>query len=430
MKIFVVGGGGREHALVWKLCQSPLASSIYCAPGNPGIGGETLRDGTPVRCVPIKATELEALVAYAKREMPDLTVVGPDDPLALGLVDALQTAGLPVWGPTQRAARFESSKTFAQDFMQRHGIPSPEAAAFSDPRDAIAFAEHLRWSCAIKADGLALGKGVLLCRSESEAKYAIGHILEERAFGGAGERIVIQELLEGPEISMHAFCDGTTLKVFPTSQDHKRAFDGNSGPNTGGMGAYSPAPLLGGHELKSIEREVFDRWMRGCEAEGIRFCGLLYPGLVLTKDGPKVIEFNARFGDPEAQVYLPRLESDLVELLCASVEGRLSKIDLRWSDEAVVCVVMASAGYPGTYDDGKPIRGLAAAASMPDVKVFHSGTRSANDGVVTSGGRVLAVTARAGTLEDAVLRAYAAVDAIEFEGAHYRRDIAAGASVR
>ncbi|AKV04439.1 Phosphoribosylamine--glycine ligase [Labilithrix luteola] len=428
MKIFVVGGGGREHALVWKLSQSPHASSIHCAPGNPGIAMETLRDGTPVQCVPIKATDVDTLLDYAKRERPDLTVVGPDDPLALGLVDKLQGAGLPVWGPTQRAAQFESSKAFAQDFMQRHGIPSPEAAAFSTPEDAIAFAEHLRWSCAIKADGLALGKGVLLCRSESEAKHAIGHILEDRAFGRAGERIVIQELLEGPEISMHAFCDGTTLKVFPTSQDHKRVFDGNEGPNTGGMGAYSPAPLLDARALSSIQQDVFDRWMRGCAADGIAFCGLIYPGLVLTQDGPKVIEFNARFGDPEAQVYLPRLESDLVEVLCASIEGRLSGIDLRWSDDVVVCVVMASAGYPGTYQDGKTIHGLEAAASMPDVKVFYSGTRSAEGGVVTSGGRILGVTARAGALADAVQRAYAAVAKIQFEGAHYRRDIAAGAN--
>lgn len=427
MKIFVVGGGGREHALVWKLSQSPRASAIHCAPGNPGIGMEALRNGAPVKCVPIKATDIDALVDYAARERFDLTVVGPDDPLALGLVDALRAAGLPVWGPTQAAARFESSKAFAQDFMLRHGIPSPEAGTFTEPAKAIAFAEHLGWSCAIKADGLALGKGVLLCRTESEAKHAIGHILEERAFGRAGERIVIQELLEGPEVSMHAFCDGTTLKVFPTSQDHKRVFDGNSGPNTGGMGAYSPAPLLGADELESIQRDVFDRWIRGCAAEGIAFCGLIYPGLVLTKNGPKVIEFNARFGDPETQVYLPRLESDLVEVLLASVEGRLSEIDLRWSDEAVVCVIMASAGYPGAYDEGKLIHGLEAAASMPGVKVFHSGTKSAQGGVVTSGGRVLGVTARADALGEAVQRAYSAVAEIQFEGAHFRRDIAAAA---
>lgn len=427
MKIFVVGGGGREHALVWKLSQSRHASSIHCAPGNPGIGRETLRNGAPVECVPIKATDVDALVDYAKRERFDLTVVGPDDPLALGLVDALEAAGLRAWGPTQRAAQFESSKAFAQDFMQRHGIPSPEAATFTRPADAIAFAERLGWSCAIKADGLALGKGVILCRSESEAKHAIAQILEERAFGRAGERIVIQELLEGPEVSMHAFCDGSTLEVFPTSQDHKRVFDGNTGPNTGGMGAYSPAPLLDAGELESIQRDVFDRWMRGCAAEGIAFRGLIYPGLVLTKNGPKVIEFNARLGDPEAQVYLPRLDSDLVEVLLASVEGRLSEIDLRWSEEAVVCVIMASAGYPGTYEDGKPIHGLEAAASMPGVKIFHSGTKHAQSGVVTSGGRVLGVTARAGALADAVQRAYAAVAEIRFEGAHYRRDIAAAA---
>lgn len=428
MKLLVIGSGGREHALVWKLAQSPHVTRLWCAPGNAGIAQERLaRNGEPVQCVPLGAEDLPGLLAFAQEQRPDLTVVGPDNPLALGIVDLFQQHGLRIWGPNRRAAQFEASKVFSQQFMERYGIPTARGAVFSEPVEARKFAAALGGRCAVKADGLALGKGVLICRSLEEAERAIEAMLVNRAFGEAGRRVVIQELLEGVEISLHALCDGTTAKLFPTSQDHKRALDGDQGPNTGGMGTYSPTPFLDEAGLAEAQRRIIEPWLRGCAAEGIDYRGILYPGLMLTPEGPKVLEFNARFGDPETQVYLTRLENDLVELLDASVSGSLGRIELRWKSEASVCVVMASAGYPGHYAKGKVITGLDAAAALPGTKVFHAGTALRDGQFVTSGGRVLGVTALGRDLKSAVAAAYAAVERIHFEGAHYRRDIAAKA---
>jgi phosphoribosylamine--glycine ligase len=428
MQILVIGSGGREHALVWKLAQSSHATQMWCAPGNAGIAGERLAsNGASVECVAIGAEDLPKLLAFAQEHKPDLTVVGPDNPLALGIVDLFQAKGFRIWGPNQKAAQFESSKVFSQRFMEAHGIPTALSGTFSDPKAAKAFTAKLEGRCAVKADGLALGKGVLMCLSQAEAERAIDEILVSKSFGSAGATIVIQEYLEGMEISLHALCDGKTAKLFPTSQDHKRALDGDLGLNTGGMGTYCPTPFLTPAQLAETGDQILKPWLRGCAAEGIDFHGILYPGIMLTKSGPKVLEFNARFGDPETQVYLPSLESDLVEVLNASVDGTLDRVELKWSSKVAVCVVMASGGYPGSYAKGKPIRGLDAAAKLADTKVFHAGTAFKDGQVVTSGGRVLGVTAWAENLAAARSKAYAAVDQIHFEGAQTRRDIGAKA---
>ena len=425
MKILVIGSGGREHALVWKLAQSPHAKQMWCAPGNAGIAQERLTNGQSVECVNISADDLPKLLAFAQKKKPDLTVVGPDNPLALGVVDLFQSHALRIWGPNQKAAQFESSKIFSQKFMEKYGIPTARAGMFSDQAAAKSFASSLNGLCAVKADGLALGKGVLICRSFADANRAIDEILVSKSFGDAGSSIVIQELLEGTEISLHALCDGKTAKLFPTAQDHKRALDGDAGLNTGGMGTYSPTPFLTDAQLADAAHKILEPFTRGCAAESIDFRGILYPGVMLTKDGPKVIEFNARFGDPEAQVYLTRLENDLVELLDASVAGTLDKITLCWNPMASVCVVMASGGYPGNYAKGKPITGLDAANALPNTKVFHAGTALSGSQIVTSGGRVLGVTALGKDLKSAQAAAYAAVEKIHFDAAHFRRDIAA-----
>jgi phosphoribosylamine---glycine ligase len=424
MKILVIGSGGREHALVWKLAQSPRVTRLWCAPGNAGIAGETLAGhSSTVECLDIAAENLPGLLAFANEQKPDLTVVGPDNPLNLGIVDLFQKNGLPIWGPNQKAAQFESSKAFSQNFMARHGIPTARAADFTEAKAARDFAGALHGQCAVKADGLALGKGVLICHSKAEASLAIDDMLVRQKFGGAGRRIVIQELLEGAEISLHALCDGRTARLFPPAQDHKRIGEKDTGPNTGGMGAYSPVPFLTETELAEAERKILAPWLKGCQEEGIDFCGILYPGVMLTKEGPKVLEFNARFGDPETQPYLMRLENDLTGLLEACVERRLDKMALRWRPEAAVCVVMASAGYPGSSAKGIPIRGLAEAGRLPDTKIFHAGTARANDQIVTNGGRVLGVTALGSGLAQARDRAYEAVQKIQFDGAQFRRDI-------
>jgi phosphoribosylamine---glycine ligase len=420
MKILVLGSGGREHALVWKLAQSPHTQQIWCAPGNAGTGLER-----NVENVPIGAEDLPALLKFAEEKKPDLTVVGPDNPLALGVVDLFQSRGLRIWGPNQKAAQFESSKVFSQNFMEKYGIPTAKAGTFSDVKAAKDFARELNGRCAVKADGLALGKGVLICHSVEEANRAIDEILLQKSFGAAGASIVIQELLEGPEVSLHAICDGTTAKLFPTSQDHKRALDNDEGLNTGGMGTYSPTPFLSAAELEKTGRAILEPWLKGCAAEGIDFRGLLYPGIMLTKNGPKVLEFNARFGDPETQVYMMLMDTDLVELLNASVDGRLSKLDLKWKPGAAVCVVMASGGYPGSYRKGVAIDLPKLIGS--DLMIFHAGTAMKGDELVTSGGRVLGVTALGSNLRNAQRNAYAVVEQIRFEGAHYRKDIAAKA---
>jgi phosphoribosylamine--glycine ligase len=425
MKILVIGSGGREHALVWKLAQSPHATQMWCAPGNAGIEQEkTQKTEKPVECVPIAAEDLPKLLAFAQENKIDLTVVGPDNPLPLGIVDLFQKNGLRIWGPNQKAAQFEASKVFSQDFMERYGIPTARGGMFADAASAKKFAESLGGRCAVKADGLALGKGVLVCANMAEANKAIDEILVGKAFGAAGAKIVIQEFLEGPEISLHALCDGKTAKLFPTSQDHKRALDGDKGLNTGGMGTYSPTPFLDQAQLNDVSRQILGPWLKGCMSEDIDYRGILYPGIILTKNGPRVIEFNARFGDPETQVYLTRLENDLVELLDACVDRTLGRMDLRWSPMASVCVVMASGGYPGSYAKGKAISGLDEAAKLPNTKVFHAGTARAGDQIVTSGGRVLGVTSWAKDLKSAQAAAYEAVEKIQFEGAQFRKDIA------
>ncbi len=424
MKLLVIGSGGREHALVWKLAQSPHLTQMWCAPGNAGIAQERLaKNGALVECVGVGAEDLPKLLTFAREKEADLTVVGPDNPLALGIVDLFQKHRLRIWGPNQKAAQFESSKVFSQQFMEKYGIPTAKAGIFTSPKEAKIFSGSLGERCAVKADGLALGKGVFVETTSSGACAAIDRILEDRAFGEAGAQVVIQELLEGTEISLHALCDGKKAKLFPTSQDHKRALEGDQGLNTGGMGAYSPAPFLNDQQLAQVGRQILDPWLRGCVAEGIDFRGILYPGVMLTKDGPKVLEFNARFGDPEAQVYLTRLESDLVEMFEASVNGTLEKVELKWSAMVSVCVVMASGGYPGSYAKGKVISGLDAGNALPHTKVFHAGTARAEQQIITSGGRVLGVTAWAKDLRGARDAAYAAVERIHFDGAHYRRDI-------
>jgi phosphoribosylamine--glycine ligase len=427
MNILVIGSGGREHALVWKLAQSPHATRLWCAPGNAGISQERLAaNGRVVECVPIGAEDLPKLLAFAREQKVDFTIVGPDNPLALGVVDLFQQHGLKIWGVNQKAAQFESSKVFSQKFMEKYGIPTARAGTFKEVEPAKAFAAALG-KCVVKADGLALGKGVLICNGRAAAEQAVDEIMVGKAFGAAGSQVVIQEFLEGVEVSMHALCDGSTAKLFPTSQDHKRALDGDQGLNTGGMGTYSPTPFLNETQLAAAAKAILDPFMRGCMAEGIDYRGLLYPGIMLTKNGPKVLEFNARFGDPETQVYLTRLENDLVELLDASTSGTLGKQELKWKAEASVCVIMASGGYPGSYPKGKVITGLDAANRLPHTKVFHAGTALQNGEIVTNGGRVLGVTALGKDLRAAQTAAYAAVEAIHFEGVHYRRDIAAKA---
>jgi phosphoribosylamine---glycine ligase len=442
MKLLVIGSGGREHALVWKLAQSLHVTRMWCAPGNAGIGQErTKKTGSAVQCVNIRAEDLPKLLAFAQENKPDLTVVGPDNPLALGIVDLFQRNGLRIWGVNQKAAQFESSKVFSQNFMEKHGIPTARAISFtanefvdftpttpeSRIREVRRFVLDLGNRCVVKADGLALGKGVLICNNYNEIYQAITEMLFAGKFGDAGKRVVIQEFLEGVEVSLHALCDGKVAKIFPTSQDHKRALDGDLGLNTGGMGTYSPTPFLNAAQLADAAQKILEPFMRGCGEEGIDYRGLLYPGIMLTKDGPKVLEFNARFGDPETQVYLTRLENDLLELLDASVSGTLAKHELRWKPEASVCVVMASGGYPGNYAKGKVIHGLGDANALPNTKVFHAGTARAGEQIVTSGGRVLGVTALGKDLKSARAAAYTAVEKIHFEGAQFRRDIAAKA---
>jgi phosphoribosylamine--glycine ligase len=442
MKLLVIGSGGREHALVWKLAQSPHVTQMWCASGNAGIAQETvgqassLSDAThrqdacatkTVECVNIGAEDLPKLLAFAQEKKADFTIVGPDNPLALGIVDLFQANGLKIWGVNQKAAQFESSKVFSQKFMEKYGIPTAAAGTFSDAAAAKRFTATLGGRCVVKADGLALGKGVLICTNQAEAEKAVDEIMVGKAFGAAGGRVVIQEFLEGIEVSLHALCDGRTAKIFPTSQDHKRAIDGDLGLNTGGMGTYSPTPFLTDAQLAETARKVLEPFMRGCAAEGIDYRGLLYPGVMLTKAGPKILEFNARFGDPETQVYLTRLENDLVELLDASASGMLAKHELKWNPAAAVCVVMASGGYPGNYAKGKVITGLEDANALPHTKVFHAGTVLKDGQIVTNGGRVLGVTALGRDLKSAQAAAYAAVEKIHFDGAHFRRDIAAKA---
>ena len=413
----MIGGGGREHALVWKLKQSAAAGRIFCARGNPGIA-------QIAECVDIAPLDHDALIAFARENEVGLTVVGPDDVIASGVVDAFEAAGLRAFGPRQAAARLESSKVFAKSFMERHGIPTARSGSFDSHEAALAFLPEVGLPAVIKADGLALGKGVMIAATREEAEAALAAVMVERRFGGAGDQVVIEEFLEGFECSVHALVDGRTYLLFPFAQDHKRIGDGDTGPNTGGMGTYSPLPQITPEMEEQIRTLVMDRFLEGVRKDGLDFRGMLFPGLMMTAAGPRVLEFNCRFGDPETQVLLTRLEGDLVELLCATAEGRLEGAKVRWREESAVCVIMASAGYPDTVRSGFPIHGIESAESTGAV-VFHAGTRrDPSRGLVNAGGRVLGVTASGATLGAAVESAYGAVERIEFEGVQYRKDIA------
>lgn len=417
MKVLIIGSGGREHALAWKLSQSPRVTKIFAAPGNPG----TAEVGENVN---IPATDIDGLVAFAMREQIGLTVIGPDDALAAGMVDAFEAAGMRAFGPNRAAAQLESSKIFAKEFMRRHGIPTADSREFTDSMEAHLYARSARYPLVVKADGLALGKGVMIAENPSEAAHAIYRTMDARAFGDAGRRVVIEEFLSGTECSIHALVDGSNYVMFPDCRDHKQAFDGNRGPNTGGMGTVSPSGRVPASLMDQIREEVMDRFMAGLAADGITFRGMLFPGLMLTADGPKVLEFNCRWGDPETQVLVRRLESDLLDAMESCVIGTLAALPpMQWSAMTAVCVVMASGGYPGDYSKGLPLCGLADAAALDDVVVFHAGTKSQGDGVVTHGGRVLGVTALGGSVEDARQSAYHAVQKIHFDHAQFRTDI-------
>ncbi len=414
--VLLVGGGGREHALAWKLAQSPGLGRLIAAPGNPGIAAHA-------RCVPVKDTALDELVALARQERPDLVVVGPEAPLAMGLADRLRAAGFPVFGGSAAAARLESSKAFAKDLMARHRIPTARFETFRDAAAARAFCRKLGAPLVVKADGLAAGKGVLICRSLEEADAAVARCLEARAFGDSGLTVVVEEFLEGEEASFFALSDGTAVLPLAAAQDHKTVWDGDRGPNTGGMGAYSPAPVMDPAMEARVMAEIVRPTIAAMAAEGTPYTGVLYVGLMITREGPKVIEFNCRFGDPECQVLMPRLEEDVLALLLAAATGKGLPPSLAWSRRTSVCVVMASAGYPGSHETGKAITGLEEAAAQPGVTIFHAGTARAGGALVTAGGRVLGVQALGDDVAAAIRNAYAAVERIRFDGAHYRRDI-------
>ncbi len=416
MRLLVVGSGGREHALVWKLAQSPRAQVIFAAPGNPGMA-------ELATCVPISATDPPGLADFAAREKIDLTVVGPEIPLAEGIVDLFQERGLRCFGPTRAAAVLESSKVWSKDFFARNDLPTGYFATFDTATDAIEFLDTQDFPLAVKADGLAAGKGVTIAQTREQAVEAINDSLVHGMFGESGRRVVIEEFLRGPEISVMAISDGQHLYVLPPSQDHKQINDHDQGPNTGGMGAYSPVPFFTPELYEETVEGILRPTIRAMRKEGRPFVGCLYAGLVLTEEGPKLLEYNGRFGDPETQVVLPRLKADLVDLLEAAVTGSLPDETAELASGAAVCVVLASGGYPGPYEVGKIIGGLEAAAGVKDVMVFHAGTKATDEGLVTAGGRVLGVSGRAETLPEAIETAYRGVEKIHFDGVHYRTDI-------
>ena len=418
MKILVIGSGGREHALLWKLAQSPRVTSLHCAPGNAGTAEIATNHS-------VAATDLTGLVALAKSETIDLTVVGPDDPLAAGIVNLFEKEGLRVFGPRSSAARLEASKSFAKEFMVRHGIPTAGSATYSDPEAALAHCQSASYPLVVKADGLALGKGVVIAQSQEEAAAAIREIMVEKVFGDAGNIVVIEEFLTGPECSIHALVDGSGYSLFPDAKDHKRALEGDKGLNTGGMGTISPSRVVDAAMQQRICKEILDPFVQGLNADALPFSGMLFPGLMMTPKGPKVLEFNCRFGDPETQSLMRRLRSDLLDLIEATIEGTVASVIPEWDTRTAVCIVLASGGYPGPIEKGKEINGIEEASKDPDVVVFHAGTVSKEGKVVTNGGRVLGVTALGATLEEARAKAYAAADRISFEGKQLRRDIGA-----
>jgi phosphoribosylamine--glycine ligase len=416
MKVLVVGGGGREHALVWKIAQSPKVSRVYCAPGNAGISQQAT-------IVPIKANELDGLLEFALKEKIDLTVVGPEDPLTRGIVDLFESKGLSIFGSSQKAAEIEGSKAFAKEMMKKYRIPTASYEIFEDQTEAVATILRQGAPIVVKADGLAAGKGVIVCKTVEEAILSVEQIMVKKIFGEAGNRVVIEECLMGEEASYIAFTDGKTILPMASSQDHKPIFDRDQGPNTGGMGAYSPAPVVTGQVHERIMEKILRPIIQGMGEEGRPYKGILYAGLMIHDGHPKVLEFNARFGDPETQPMLMRMKGDIVPILEACMKGNLSQCEIEWDSRASVCVVMASRGYPGDYERGKAIEGLEKVSRMKDVFVFHAGTSIKDGQIVTNGGRVLGVTGLGKDIPEAIERTYRAVKKISWEGVHYRTDI-------
>lgn len=417
MKILIVGGGGREHAIAWKLAKSPKVEKMYCAPGNAGIA-------EVAECVNIGVMEFDKLVTFAKEHEIDLTVVAPDDPLAAGAVDAFEAAGLRAFGPRASAAILEGSKAFSKDLMKKYGIPTAAYETFNDPEKALAYLETAKMPIVLKADGLALGKGVLICKDLEEAKAGVRTLMMDKQFGSAGDEIVIEEFMTGREVSVLSFVDGKTIRIMTSAQDHKRAKDGDQGLNTGGMGTFSPSPFYTPEVDAFCKEHIYQKTVDAMKAEGREFKGIIFFGLMLTADGPKVLEYNARFGDPETQVVLPRMKNDLVDLFEACIDGTLDQIDLEFEDNAAVCVVLASAGYPEHYEKGLEIRGLENFKDRDGYYVFHAGSKFDEQGrVVTNGGRVLGVTATGTNLKEARANAYKATEWIDFDNKYMRHDI-------
>ena len=417
MKILVVGSGGREHALVWKLAQSPKAEKIYCAPGNGGIAEYA-------ECVDIGAMEFEKLAAFAKEKEIDLTVIGMDDPLCGGIVDVFEREGLRVFGPRKNAAILEGSKAFSKDLMKKYGIPTADYQVFTDPAEAEAYLETAKYPIVLKADGLALGKGVLICKTRQEAKDGVKTLMLDKQFGSAGDEIVVEEFLTGREVSVLSFVDGKSIRIMTSAQDHKRAKDGDQGLNTGGMGTFSPSPFYTPEVDAFCREHIYQKTVDAMRAEGREFKGIIFFGLMLTADGPRVLEYNARFGDPETQVVLPRMKNDLVDVFEACIDGTLDQVELEFADNAAVCVVLASDGYPEKYEKGFPISGLEKFAGKTDYFVFHAGSKRTADGrILTNGGRVLGVTATGRDLKEARRKAYEATQWISFENKYMRHDI-------
>jgi len=424
MRILVIGSGGREHALVWKIAQSKLVDKIFCASGNGGIA-------KIAECIDIKVDDISGLLKFAQKEKIDLTVVGPESPLSLGIVDEFKKQGLKIFGPQKTAARLEASKVFSKELMYKYKVPTADFDIFESVEEAKKYIEKIGAPCVVKADGLAAGKGVVVAKTVEEAKQAVTSMMQERIFGDAGNRVIIEECLEGQEASIIVITDSKEVIALASSQDHKRIFDHDQGPNTGGMGAYSPAPVVTKELFKEILEKIVYRTIDGLAKEGIEYQGVLYAGVMLTKDGPKTLEFNVRFGDPETEAILPRLKSDLVEIMLAASEGKLARLHtLEWDERPCVCVVCASGGYPGDYEKGKEIFGLEAVEKIKDVVVFHAGTKLQNNKIITNGGRVLGVTGLGKTIKEAIDNTYQAVREINFAGMHYRRDIGARAIVR
>jgi phosphoribosylamine--glycine ligase len=416
MNILIIGSGGREHALAWKIRQSPRVKRVFCAPGNAGIA-------QVAELVPLAVDDVAAFVRFGRDERIDLTVVGPELPLTLGIADEFQRHGLRIFGPTRAGARIEGSKAFTKELLRRYNVPTGFFSTFSEADEASRYVAEVGAPIVVKADGLAAGKGVVICQTVKEAQDAIDEIMRTRIYGDAGERVVIEEFLQGEEVSFIGLSDGHTVLPLASSQDHKRAFDGETGPNTGGMGAYSPAPIVTPALHDRIMREIMEPVVRGLNELKLDYRGVLYAGLIITESGPKVLEFNARFGDPECQPLMLRLRSDLVELMEACIDGRLAEVTVEWDARAAACVVLAAAGYPGTYEKGKVIRGLDALRAWQNGVVFHAGTVQRDDTIITNGGRVLGVTALGATVRDAVTEAYRGVEQVHWDGIYYRRDI-------